>query len=494
MSLRKHLSTKEKDFIISFGVEVIPKDVETFVSQWKSSTGLVATSTVIVEIATVYILCKHLKKDYNPVKVKMVNVLDSSFRPHERDCFFNVICRLALVQTQGHILNRLELSNQLLQKGYGCLGDVNLYGMIDDRTKHQELEYTDPNSNCFSFVHIHIQHFLAAINLLKLPLMEIFQFIRKYVLLGPESQVGKNSAMVLQFFFGLAKSIFGEGAQALLQNVLKFLTQHINRDSPIIDSKVSLLILTCLYEAQDVNLYRQVLNETFVRHIFAYEVATVDEYAEVFAHYLTHTSDQTKHAIPWTVYCSNKHKSLGKRLTDLKGCLATIKHNSRLTLADPKRIVISNKNFDYLLSVLTDLTGGSNADSISVTSSSSLLTATDSVSVAMVSDSSYHSQDSLLSTTDCVSGPYGYLTREQYESSRQAQTTFYYNMMKDFVAPNLQMHCTTLVHTQYRKNDHVWFSFSPSMRYSFYECVEITPVIPMHWVKVALYGRIYYYQ
>ena len=106
----------------------------------------------------------------------------------------------------------------------------------------------------------------------------------------------------------------------------------------------------------------------------------------------------------------------------------------------------------------------------------------------MVSDSSY-SQDSFLSaanTTDCVSGPYGYLTREQYESDRQAQTTFYYNMVKDFVAPNLQMHCTTLVHTQYRKNDHVWFSFSPSMRYSFYECVEITPVIPMHWVKVGV--------
>ena len=59
-------------------------------------------------------------------------------------------------------------------------------------------------------------------------------------------------------------------------------------------------------------------------------------------------------------------------------------------------------------------------------------------------------------------------------------------MVKDFIAPQLQMYCPILVQTQYHKSDHIWFSFSRKMRYDFYEGVLMTPIIPMHWVKVSV--------
>ena len=500
MSLRRHskLDSKERAILDSFERAILPRDTEQKILQLKAA-GNVVTMTAILDIIVVLMLCEHQKKVFQVHKT-MISILNS-FRQHERDCFYTVICRLALVQTQGHVLNQLELSNQLLSKGYGCLGDVNLYGLIDVRTEHQQLEYVGPaGSNSFSFVNVNVQHFLAAINLLKLPLMEIFQFIKNFTLAERIPQVSKNSSIVLQFFFGLAKSIFGDNSTALLQNVLKFLTQHINRDSPVVDSRVSILILNCLYEAQDTTLYRQVQNETFLRQIFSYEPHIIEANLESFAHYLSNTSE-SKQAL-WTVYCSSRHKPIAKKLVEIKGSPVQIKTNSKLSSADPKRIVISNKNFDYLVSVLTDTAQDSPLSSISHERRDSLVSntstaSTDSASsIAVPSESTSsmlsHSLVSLdtlhtlpsQNTSDCLSGPYGYLTKEQFESGKKAQTTFYYNMVKDFVTPNLQMHCATLVRTQYRKNDHIWFSFPPTMRHNFYECVEMTPVIPMHWVKV----------
>ena len=87
--------------------------------------------------------------------------------------------------------------------------------------------------------------------------------------------------------------------------------------------------------------------------------------------------------------------------------------------------------------------------------------------------------------------PYGHQTTEQYRTQRQVENVTFYNMVKDLVAPQLQTYCPILVQTQYCKSDHIWFSFSWNMRCDFYEGVLITPIVPMHWVKVSIcyYGR-----
>ena len=83
------------------------------------------------------------------------------------------------------------------------------------------------------------------------------------------------------------------------------------------------------------------------------------------------------------------------------------------------------------------------------------------------------------------SDPFGHQLTEQYRTQRQVENVTFYNMVKDLVAPQLQMYCPILVQAQYRKSDHIWFSFSRNMRYDFYEGVLITPIVPMHWVKVS---------
>ncbi len=440
--------SKERRILDSFG-SILPRDAESRIYQLKSNGGVI-TVTAIVEGIVGLMLYGNQKGRFRIHETTSIANLLELFKPHERECFYNVICRLALVQTQGHILNHLELSNQLLQKGYGCLGDVNLFGLIDERTEHQPLEYSDPAAtNSFTFVHIHVQHFLAAINLLKIPLMEIFHFLKNHTLAEHDPDVAKNSSTVLRFFFGLAGTVFGEGSTALLQNVLKYLTQYINRDAPVIDSKVSVLILNCLYEAQNTSLYRQVQNETFTRQIFSFDIKVIEDNLEPFAHYLFNTSEPR---LPtWTIYCSNKQKNivnaLVKKVTEMKGPAVNMKTNTKLTVTDNRRVIISNKKTD----------------------------------ISMLSDMYLHSDID----TDSVTAPYGYLTKDDFQNDRKIQTSFYYNMVQDFVAPKLQMHCTTLVQTQYRKNDHMWFSFPQTMRHNFYESVLPTPMIAMHWVKVC---------
>ena len=498
-SLRKQPSFKpdsmERKTLDSLRL-IATKDAESTIYNLKSSITVI-TPTVIVDVVLALTLTEQRRRSFPPSKVRFASVLNS-FKQHEKECFSNLICRLALVQTQGHVLNPIELSNQLLQKGYACLEDVNLFGLIiDQRTAHQQLEYMDPAaSNSYRFIHVTVQHFLAAINLLNLPVMDIFSFLKHYVLAQHNPEVTKNCSIVTRFFFGMASNILGDGAVALLQNVLKFFMQYMNKDAPVVDSRVALLILNCLYEAQNVSLYRQVQNEIFVRQIFSFNVQTIEENMDAFAHYLSNTNETKQ----WTIYCAHKQKGtqMKQKVSEIKGVSINVKVGSKLTSSDTHRIIISNKNFDYLSSVFIDVSMDSPRQSLTHEQDSSIsagmstqLTLSDKSSIVSIpSDSSLSSASYMdvvpsANSSDFLYGPYGYLTKEQFETEKKAHTSFYYNMVKDLVIPNLQMHCATPVRTQYRKNDHIWFSFPQTMRNNFYECVQITPVVPMHWVKVS---------
>ena len=81
--------------------------------------------------------------------------------------------------------------------------------------------------------------------------------------------------------------------------------------------------------------------------------------------------------------------------------------------------------------------------------------------------------------------PYGYLTVAQYETRHEKLRENYYHMLRDILINHLQSLCVdTFVEGQYRKKDHLWFSVSRDLRHNLYQSVQISPLIPLHWVKV----------
>lgn len=479
--------------------QILPKDGEQKILQWRKNYSLpVETMTSVVEAVVVLIVREQRKGTLKASEGRMVEIL-SSFSQDQRIYFCHVLCHFALVLTQGHKLTDLDLSNRLLQKGFGSLTNLNFSGLIDVSTKHQTAEKAQ--SLRLSFAHVHVQHFFAAIHLLNSPVMETMKFIRNNILIEDHGEPEKNkiisdSSMVVRFLFGLASTIFGECFDVLLQNILKFLTQQIKMDAPVVDSQVSLLILQCLFEAQEISLFRQVQTETFVRQIFSFHAQHIENNHEAIAHYLLNTTSAENKQSVWTVYChrKNKAKTLLRKLDDLNVNFH-LKTTNKVTPSDQERVVISNKNQDFLITVLaevstteTDRASGtqtcSNDGRGSVSLANPETTPDTSLSCVCTDPTSPFPLPS--KTSDSFFGQFGFQTKDQFECNRSAQRKFFFNMVKDFVKPFFQMHCTTLVRCQYRKDDHIWFSFPTAMRHNFYECVEISPMVPMHWVKVCV--------
>ena len=438
---------------------------------------LAMTESRLFEIIVMGHLSEQRGSSYQIRYTRLVDILNAHSQ-HERDCFI-FLCRLALVQTQGHNLSMVELSNELLQKGYASVEDLMRFGLIENKT------------SVVVFIHKTIEIFLAAVNLLYVPIMEVSSFLKRNVLTEFRSvekiKIKEDCSEVMHYFFGLANSILGDEATAVLQNLLKFMSQYVDKDSPVIDNDIAILIINCLYQAQADDLCNLVHHECFKRHIFGFNCITIDENIDSLSYYLLHTTQN----INWVVYCSDDKTShdIARKLAKDS---VIVKVNPQLTSSDRQRIIISNRNLEYLINVLVpsplSLSGDMTVDSPVTSKEVSSLTSTDSV--VLVSEktvSSISSSDSVSQTgPEITPAYYGYLTIEQFESGKKAETSFYYNMVKDLMYPQLQLHCPTLIRTQYRKNDHIWFSFTPNMRHHFYESVRITPVVPMHWVKVRI--------
>ena len=123
----------------------------------------------------------------------------------------------------------VELSNELLQKGYASVEDLMRFGLIEKKTS-------------VVFIHKTIEIFLAAVNLLYVPIMEVSNFLKRNVLTEFQSvekiKIKEDCSEVMHYFFGLANSILGDEATAVLQNLLKFMSQYVDKDSPVIDNEI----------------------------------------------------------------------------------------------------------------------------------------------------------------------------------------------------------------------------------------------------------------
>ena len=403
----------------------------------------------------------------------------------DSSAFLKVICHLAYLRTTGNMLDSKQLSIVLLHIGYGALGDIRLFDLIDNRTVHSE-DYGDGAGNSFSFLDSSIQHFLAAVYLLSQPIMKVIEFIKEYIMVESSdaaiTDVAAECMCALQYYFGLADCKIVGNPRGILTNIISFLCQYIHTSQPIVDDKVALLVINCLYQAHDKTHCVQV-NHEFQRQIFSYNITLMKECFESFSFFLKSTCQPNQPM--WVVYCMEEGRGRG-----LASDSVSIVVNVHLTKGDRERLVISNKNLEYLRSVLVpsdprslvqrDHSMASSGDAVHVMAPGGRMLTTPTTDPA--------SQDK---KEEVALRPYGYLSKPQLESHRRISVVTYFNIVKDLMAPQLQLHSHTLVTSQYRKSDHIWFSFPVGMRHKFYENVAITPYVPLHWVKVCYTGSRY---
>lgn len=386
--------------------------------------------------------------------------------------FLKVVCYLAYLSTLGNLPSGKELSIILLHVGYGALADVRLFDVLIDN-KDAIMSYT--------FVDSSVQHMLTAVYLLSQPIMKVFDFMKQYMMFEcsdtsdtRSSEISVGCMCTLQYYFGLADCKILANPRGILTNIISFLCQYVHTSQPIVDDRIALLLINCVYQAHDKTQCIQV-NHEFQRQIFSYKIHLLEQSFESFLFFLKSTSHQGQP--PWVVYCMEERK--GEPLKSV--CTVTV--NVHLTNGDRERLVISNKNLDYLHNVLVPVNLRSDIQSDTMVSSSDVgvhLGPGGRVLATPTTDPTH--QDNKDEVALC---PYGYLTRAQLESQRRISIVAYFNIVKDLMSPQLQLHSHTLVSSQYRKSDHIWFSFPVAMRHKFYENVAITPYVPLHWVKVC---------
>ena len=374
-----------------------------------------------------------------------------------------------------------ELSNELLKCRFACMADVKQLGMI--KSMSYEGFFVNPSCN-YQFLHPIIQEYFAAYYLINQPLMTVMKFVNDKLFSLDPKKWG-----ILEMYFGLAGAGLSKIAKAALFYILNYICLSFDDSHPIVSNQKALLIMRCLNEAQDNNLCLQVHHELFRSHIFSFSIDEIESSINGIAYYLVSSAqDDTT----WKLYCSKEklvsrlklriHKCMN--MTKRKTPVLVVKEDHDLMFGDLNRIVISLRRRDYVINTLREYLSYDgcgthfNSRAYEATSKSSVVVTADQVTRPSMSVVSSH-----LSELSLV--PYGHQTTEQYRMQRRAENVLFYNIVKDFVAPQLQMYCPILVQTEYRKNDHIWFSFSRNTRYDFSESVLITPIVPMHWVKVS---------
>ena len=440
----------------------------------RPTTNTATISRTLEGLVTIY-LCHHRGIEYQPNSTTFASII-GSLKEHERDCFIQIVGDLALLLSKGHVLTQVELSNNMACKGYGCLVDLDLFGLV------KVLAYGDIGSRGgFYFVDKHVQFYLAAIGLLHQPLMNIVDFLKQFVIFNEDKEVKTNCCLVTQLLFGLAKSVLGDGASALLQNLLRFFSIYIDKEAPIENDEVAVLIIQCLYQAQNHSLCLMAHHETFKRHIFVLKEELVQTSKEALLYFLHSTLDKAQ---PWILYSQNQERCTDiLESTSFKSKL-NVMGDKRLTSSFPESVIISTQNVDYVLSVLVPQKSFVH---VSTSEETSRAVATDSPAVVVSAGRELGSLVSSDVTSSRVSkAAYGFQTAEQFELMAVAQVPFFFNLTKDMMIPKLQLWCPSLIKSQYRKKDHIWFAFTINMRHHFYECVLISPIQALHWVKVSV--------
>ena len=389
-------------------------------------------------------------------------------REPEKECFISLICRLALLKTLGHNHESVEFSNELLRLGFGCLSDIDTLGLIDMRTEHEQPYQHDSNS--YSFVDWTIQKFLAAVFLSCQPITSTFEFIKRYILCEDQHQsLIADCEDVLQFCFAIGDSGLTENRAAVLIHVLHFLCQYVNTNNAIIDDRIALLVISCLYQMQNEALCLRVHNEFFQRHVISYNVSKIEDKLSDLAYYLVCTTQQRQY---WTVYCSEERAGdvIVKKALE-QGGNVLVQCRSELTQFESGRVIIS-KNYPHCIvtSLIAQLQS-TYSQAFTETSSSST-----GVVISLPPPPTHNIL--VVSSDDPVNK---YLTEEQSEKHKMVS---YPKMVENVTLPRRQLHHpTVLARSQYYTGDTIWLSCSGNINNKVYENVQITPITPS--VKVS---------
>ena len=386
-----------------------------------------------------------------------------------------MVCHLAFLKILSYNHESVEFSNELLRLGFGCLSDVNTFGLIDVRTEHAQPYQQDSNS--YSFVDLVIQKFLAAVFLSCQPITRTFDFIKQYILSEDQHQSSRAECEdILQFCFAIGDSGLTENRAAVLFHVLHFLCQFVNTNNGIIDDRIVLLVISCLYQMQNEALCLQVHNEFFQLHTISYNVSKIEDKLSDLAYYLVSTTQQRRY---WTVYCSEERTGnvIVKKAQE-QGGNVLIRCCSELTQLESGRVIISENYPRSVMAFLISQHQSTYSQAFTETSSSS----TDVV----VSLTPLPTHNILVGSSDYPVNEY--LTEEQLEKFKIVSSR---NMVEKAKLLRRQLHHSSmLVRSRYYKGNNIWLLSSDNINNEVYENIQITPIAPV--VKVSCYLIISY--
>ena len=314
-------------------------------------------------------------------------------------------------------------------------------------------------SHYYRFSDPQVQYFLAAVFLYHQPLVVASDFFTTRLL-----SMNKSCWCVLEFYCGLVELDGSDDAKIALPHILKCLLKSVDGTKLIHNDSLVNLVLGCLFEAQNGNLCQTVHEEHLTIGTFCVPVEIVERNMEIFTYYVANSTKSS-----WTLYCHNndfvdKFKTMTRN--SYKKMVLTRKNANFITPGD---VILSCKPLDEVNNIMFSR-----------------------LSTRVVSESAYPhptSESAPLPTGGVVrhdpADTYGYMTTAAYESRHQVLHEKNYNMLLDILQNRFQELCQSMyVEGQYRKRDHLWFSVSRDLRHDLYRSVQISPLVPLHWVKV----------
>lgn len=371
--------------------------------------------------------------------------------------FVNIVCRLAYLQLNIQHLTIQEFAGEMLHCGLtGWSDDLLIPGIF--MKPDSALRKTSKESVGFFFSTSLFKYFFAAVYLSKQPLVVASDFLTTKLL-----SLDESCWCVLEFYFGLVGSEGSTDRKLALPHILNYLLESVDGSQLIYDNHFLKLSLGCVFEAQQPDMCKLV-EDRLSSGTFLLSEDVVTRNAEIFAYYIACT---TTSSTTWTVFCKSKEviDKFKKAVVLFQSSILT---RSNATFIRPGEVVISCQTPENVADII------SKSVAFSGVGYSSTLTYP-----------SRAGQMGISSSYALRMHGYGYITVSEYESRHQRLHEKNYHMLRDIFSHHFQDLCsTTYVESQYRKKDHLWFSVSRDLRYNFYLSVQISPLVPIHWVKV----------
>ena len=436
------------------------KDLQGYTKGTPSSL----TRVILLTLLVCYRIAGKIKGIVFGAKTKISDVITQmeNLKENGGTRFVNIVCRLAYLQLKNKSITKQEFAGEMARIGFtGWAEDLSINGIVGvvvdgapgvGKTDYLGYRFADPL----------IQHFLAAVYLSKQPLVVASDFFTTELL-----ALNKSCWCVLEFYCGLIELDGSDDARIALPHILKCLLKSVNGTKLIHNSPIVNLVLGCLFEAQNADLCQSVHHDHLTIGTFCIPIEVVQHNMEIFTYYVANSTKSS-----WTLYCRNddfliKFKKM--MLVTYKKSVLTRTNANFITAGD---MILTCKPHDEVNNIMLST---ASLSPLVVTDSAYPLPATESVPQYAGGGIVPHDP----------TGTYGYMSIAAYESRHQVLHEKNYDMLRDILKNRFQELCqSTYVEGQYRKRDHLWFSVSRDLRHNLYLSVQISPLVPLHWVKV----------